>query len=124
MIEAYFSKLEDALRDFPGIRSYALTRKVYNLQQGVIGGKIVFEDVYSLEFIEVVDAGRDCKLKYRYQYMDEAQNLIFRCDNVLHHPLAHLGHHHKHTPGGVAESTGPDLAIVLFEISQIMHKKE
>jgi hypothetical protein len=39
MIEAYFSKLEDALRDFPAIRSYALTRKVYNLQQGFIRRK-------------------------------------------------------------------------------------
>ena len=49
MIEAYFSKLEDALRDFPAVRSYALTRKVYNLQQGFIGGKIVFENAHSLE---------------------------------------------------------------------------
>jgi hypothetical protein len=124
MIEAYFSKLEDALQDFPAIRSYALTRKVYNLQQGFIGGKIVFENAHSLEFVEVVDVERDGKMKYRYQYMDEAQNLIFRYDNAPHHRQVRSFPHHKHTPGAVAESQEPDLMAVLFEISKIAHKDE
>jgi hypothetical protein len=124
MIETYFSKLDDALRDFPAIRSYALTRKVYNHQQGFIDGKIVFENAHSLEFIEVVDVERGGKIKYRYQYTDEAQNLIFRCDNSSNNPQACSFQHHKHTPGGVAESQEPDLAAVLFEISRIMHKNK
>lgn len=123
MIEAYFSALENALRDFPAIRSYELTRKVYNLQQGFIGGKIAFENDHSLEFIEVVDVERDGKLKYRYQYMDQAKNLIFRYDNAPHHPQIRSFPHHKHLPEGLAESQEPTLMDVLFEISKKTHKK-
>jgi hypothetical protein len=124
MIEAYFSELEGELRDYPTIRSYALTRKVYNLQQGFIGGKIVFENAHSLEFVEVIDMEQSGKVKYRYQYMDEVQNLIFRYDNAPHHPDVRTFPHHKHTSGGVAESREPDLKDVLFEISRRERKDE
>lgn len=40
MIEEYFLKLENALRDFPNIRSYSLNKKIYNNRQGSISGKL------------------------------------------------------------------------------------
>jgi hypothetical protein len=123
-IEAYFSELEGVLRDFPSIRSYILTKKIYNLQQGFIGGKIVFENSHSLEFVEVVNVERAGKVKYRYQYMDAEQNLIFRYDNAPHHPETLSFPHHKHTLGGVRESQEPDLAEVLFEISRKNHTEK
>ena len=121
MIEAYFSRLEGILRDFPSIRSYTLTQKIYNLQQGFIGGKIVFENSHSLEFVEVVNQEQVGKVKYRYHYMDAEQNLIFRYDNAPHHPETRSFPHHKHTPGNVLESQEPGLAEVLFEISRKVH---
>jgi len=124
MIETYFSELEALLRDFPTIRSYALTRKVYNLQQGFIGGKLVFENGHSLEFVEVINGEQVGKVKYRYQYMDEAQNLIFRYDNAPHYPDILSFPHHKHTPDRVVESQEPDLQAVLFEISRMERKDE
>ena len=116
MIETYFSSLERVLQEFPTIRSYALSRKVYNLQQGYIGGKIVFENSHSLEFVEVINVEQAGKVKYRYQYMDESQTLIFRYDNAPHHPEIHSFPHHKHTSLGVQESQEPGLAEVLAEI--------
>jgi hypothetical protein len=63
MIEEYFSQVEKILGEFPVIRSYALNKKIYNNQQGMIGGKIVFENGNSLEFLEVVDTEREPKLR-------------------------------------------------------------
>jgi hypothetical protein len=42
MIEEYFLQVEKILREFPVIRSYALNKKIYNNQQGMIGGKNFF----------------------------------------------------------------------------------
>ena len=49
MIEAYFEQVEGVLREFANLQAYTLTRKVYNLQQGYIGGTITFEIGYHPE---------------------------------------------------------------------------
>lgn len=49
MIEAYFEQTERVLREFTNIRSYTLTRRVYNRQQGYIGGTLSFEASCRLE---------------------------------------------------------------------------
>ena len=117
MIEEYFLQVEQILREFPVIRSYALSKKVYNNQQGMIGGRIIFEDESSLEFLEVVDTEQENKLKYRYHYMDGSQKLIFRYDNAPHRPQINSFPHHKHTGQGVQVSQEPSLSVVLFEIA-------
>jgi len=86
MIEAYFEEVEGVLQDFPNICSYTLTKRIYNLQQGYIGGTITFDAGWRLEFMEVKDAEVAEKLKYRYQFMDEAHEPVFRYDNTPHHP--------------------------------------
>jgi len=120
MIEDYFSQLESLLRDFPTIRSYELTKKVYNIHQGHISGKILFENGRVLEFMEVVDIEQAGKVKYRYHYMDEARNLLFRYDNAPHHAEIDSFPHHKHTPDKVIVSQEPELRRILHEISQKM----
>ncbi|MBI5838556.1 MAG: hypothetical protein HZB19_00505 [Chloroflexi bacterium] len=122
MIEEYFLQVENVLREFPNIRSYALNKKVYNSRQGTIGGKVIFENEYSLEFVEVADTEQGIKTKYRYHYMDDAQNLIFRYDNAPHHPQIESFPHHKHLADNVQASQEPDLRIVLFEIMQYSKK--
>lgn len=122
MIEAYFTQVESTLRDFPNIRTYTLTKKVYNLKQGHIGGAIVFENGCRLEFVEVKDTELAGKLKYRYQYMDEEQGLIFRYDNAPHHVDVGTFPHHKHVLSGVQESREPTLHDILLEIIQLQRK--
>ena len=99
MIEEYFLQTVQILLVFPIIRSYTLSKKVFNNQQGMIGGKIVFENESSLEFLEVADTGQENKLKYRGRYMDGSQNLIFRYDNAPHHPQVNSYPHHTNTLG-------------------------
>jgi len=35
MIEAYFEHVEKTIQDFPDVRSYTLSKKVYNAKQGL-----------------------------------------------------------------------------------------
>ena len=124
MIEDYFSQVEALLREFPFVRSRALTHKVYNDYQGYISGKIVFENGSSLEFTEVVDTEQTAKVKYRYQYMDKKQALVFRYDNAPHHKAVKSFPHHRHTSDKVTDSQEPNLNDVLLEIATIQRGKK
>lgn len=124
MIEDYFLQVEEILREFPSIRSRVLTQKVYNHFQGYISGKIVFENGHSLEFAEVVDTEQTTKVKYRYQYMDEKQSLIFRYDNAPHHKEVKSFPHHRHTPNKVTDSNEPGLNNILLEIARNQRRKK
>ena len=118
MIEAYFSQIEAILCEFPTIRSYTLRKKVYNIKQGFISGSIVFENEYMLDFVEVKDAESSAKLKYRYQYMNQHHEVVFRYDNAPHHRQLKTFPHHKHLPQDIEESGEPNLFDVLLEIAQ------
>jgi len=118
MIEAYFFQIETVLNEFPTIRSYTLKKKVYNIKQGFISGSVVFENGYLLDFAEVKDAERPAKLKYRYQYMNEHNEVVFRYDNAPHHRQLKTFPHHKHLPEDIEESGEPILFDVLLEIAQ------
>ena len=124
MIEEYFLKIEEVLREFPSIRSRALTHKVYNHHQGYISGKIVFENGHSFEFIEVVDTEQDEKVKYRYQYMDKEFLLIFRYDNAPHHKKIKTFPHHKHVADKVTYSQEPDLQSIMIEITKFQRQEK
>lgn len=124
MIEDYFLRVEEVLREFPSIRSRILTQKIHNHYQGYISGKIIFENGYSLEFTEVVDTEQTIKIKYRYQYMDEKLSLIFRYDNAPHHKEVKSFPHHRHTPNKVTDSQEPGLSGILLEIARSQHKKK
>jgi len=120
MIEAYFDALEKNLRDIPVIQSYTLTKKLYNIYQGYIAGRVIFENCFSLHFVEVMDVEIGSKLKYRYQCMDAKQGLIFRYDNAPHHPEVDTFPHHKHVSLQIETSREPSLSSVLLEILRII----
>src|SRR3972149_4983587 len=124
MIEDHFLQIEKILREFPAIRSRVLTQKVYNHFQGYISGKIIFENGHSLEFAEVVDTEQTIKVKYRYQYMDAKQSLIFRYDNAPHHKEIKTFPHHRHIADKVTDSQEPDLHSILMEITQFQRRKK
>jgi len=85
MIEYYFSELEQKLQLFKNIKTYKLTKKIYNSKQGHITGRITFENNHRLDFAEVKNTDKHSKVKYRYHYMDRNQNQLFRYDNAPHH---------------------------------------
>ena len=119
MIATYFKLIDSLLQDFPIIVSYTLTKKIYNRKQGYIGGSITFENGHRLDFIEVKNVDADGKIKYRYQYMDAQQGLIFRYDNAPHHKHLRTFPHHKHAGGKTQERLEPTLHDVLIEIVQM-----
>jgi len=120
MIEGYFSQIERILQEFPNIRSLSVRKKVYNVKQGYIGGSAIFENGYRLDFIEVRDIEVRPKVKYRYQYMDECQNLIFRYDNAPHHRNIATFPHHKHTHN---EITHRSISFGIFSSDMSNHLK-
>lgn len=125
MIESYFEYFEKTIQDFPYVRSYTLSKKVYNAKQGFIRGVIQFEDDTRLEFIEVKDTDMIEKIKYRYQYMKKNNVMIFRYDNAPHHFHLQTFPHHKHVDENqVKESHESTVDEVLLEIAQQMRLQE
>lgn len=124
MIDAYFTELEQLLRQFAPIRSYSLKKKAYNAKYGCLTGTILFEHGARLDFMEVKNTDVAAKIKYRYHYMTSQEELIFRYDNAPHHRQLKTFPHHKHLPQGEQESDEPTLAAVLFEIARHERQKE
>jgi hypothetical protein len=78
-----------------------------------VDGKIVFYDATTLEFTESLTPEDH---KYRYQYMKADGSLIFRYDNIAHHPELSSFPSHKHYKNKIVESSIVDLKQVVEEI--------
>ncbi len=119
MIENYFSRLENLLLQFPNIQSHTIKKRIYNIRQGYIQGSIIFENGYRLDFVKVKQTDRHSKIKYRYQYMNSGNQLIFRYDNAPHHSDLSTFPHHKHVGEEAIKSNEPSLEDVLLEIAHL-----
>ncbi|MBE9196619.1 hypothetical protein IQ219_15190 [Synechocystis sp. LEGE 06083] len=119
MIQRYFSEIEKIISEFPNIRFYTLTQKVYNNCQGCISGSIVFDNNHRLDFVEVKNTDLEHKIKYRYHYMDDRQEIIFRYDNAPHHNHILTFPHHKHENNQIKLSNEPNLDEILLEITRL-----
>lgn len=124
MIERYFEEVENTISYFEKIRSYTLTKKIYNDKQGFISGTIIFDDESQLEFVEVKNVAFEEKIKYRYHYMDKEKKIIFRYDNAEHHKNIKTYPHHKHLKDSVVESLEQNLFDVLLEIEEMIQSKD
>jgi len=83
----------------------------------------MFADGSKLKFLEylVVEDEKLSRLSYRFNYVDEGGNLIFRYDNAPHYPEVRTFLHHKHLGDGrVVETEEPSLPRVLREILQLL----
>jgi hypothetical protein len=118
MIENYFSELEKIIRQFPNVRFVSITKKIYNIKQGYINGSIIFENDHRLDFVEVINSDNKSKIKYRYHYMNDNQEMIFRYDNAPHHTDLATFPHHKHEMDIIKASLEPSLYDVLLEVAQ------
>ncbi len=84
---------------------------------GIIGGSIAFKDGSVLHFKEVL-IGK--KRYYRFHYMDERNNLMYRWDNAPHYKELKTFPHHVHLPGGVKANKPVKLIDVLDKIESIV----
>jgi hypothetical protein len=118
MIEAYFAQIEQVLQAVPNTQNLTLRKTLYNDKQGYIAGSIVFDGGDRLDFAEVKNTDHAGKVKYRYQYMDAGQNMVFRYDNAPHHRQVATFPHHKHDREVIRDSREPSLEDVLLEIAE------
>jgi hypothetical protein len=125
MIDDYFENLEKTILDFKHIiNSYTIFKKAYNEKQGYIKGDIVFKGNSRLCLLEVKDTEIISKTKYRYQYMDKGNRLIFRYDNAFHHKELRTFPNHKHTNNEVCETLEPELFDILLDIQEFINLEQ
>ena len=82
-----------------------------------VDGRIVFSNDTVLEFTESINPDR---FKYRYHYMNSSGKLIFRYDNVPHHPEVSTFPNHKHYPDKIIGSGFINLKKVIEEIIEFI----
>jgi len=80
-------------------------------------GRVEFYNGSILEFTESITPDR---FRYRYQYMNTDGSLIFRYDNVPHHPEIASFPDHKHYSDKVVECEAVDLRQAIEEIISII----
>ena len=99
------------------IADRAIEFKEFDIDEGLIKGRILFIDGSALEFLEYLKG--DTSLKYRIHYMDNDGALLFRYDNAPHHKVSTFPHH-KHLPMDIIASHPPGLIDVIDEIEKII----
>jgi len=117
LISDYFQAVEKKAADMKIIADKAIEFKEFDIDEGLLKGKILFIDGSALEFLEYLKEGTS--LKYRFHYMDNGGALLFRYDNAPHHQVSTFPHH-KHLPMDVIASHPPGLIDVIDEIEKII----
>lgn len=120
MLNVHAATMEAAIGGCAVVVTYSLNAVQLSPGTGYVEGEITFVDGSRLvffDFLRQVSAGLD-REKYRYHFMDNSNQLIFRYDNAAHHPVVTTFPHHKHTPTGVTDSPAPSFAPVLVEVER------
>jgi hypothetical protein len=102
------------------IAEKAIEFREFDIDEGFTKGKILFIDGSALEFLEYLKG--EIRLKYRFHYMDENGELIFRYDNAPHHEVSTFPDH-KHTPEDVIASSPQELSTVIDEIERVVSSR-
>jgi hypothetical protein len=120
MIEQYFFNIERIISRFDTILTYSLQKRVINQNFGIISGSLRYSHGI-LDFLEVVrisDSGKPIKKKFKYHFRGLNNEMIFRYDNVPHHPDVESFPLHKHIGTKVVACNEPDLFEVISEIQE------
>ncbi len=121
MSKTHIIRIENILQSFSDIETSELKTKLFPSDILYINGSVIFKNGHQLAFTEVHDIGIIDKLKYRYQYMNKKQVMVFRYDNAFHHKDIDTYPHHKHTTTRIIACLEPTLYDILLEITQLMH---
>lgn len=117
MLENAIAQIEGAIRRSELVVVYDLAEMRLSANTGYIEGSITFTNGARLIFFEFLRqmATEPVREKYRYQFMDAYDRLIFRYDNAPHHSGMPSFPHHKHLPRMIAVSSAPPLVDVFIE---------
>lgn len=121
MIETYFEQLEEIINHSSLILRSDLEKIKFDDFSGIIRGRLHF-DKGILDFIDVLTTKNNpmyIKKKYKYHFMNAEGDLIFRYDNVPHHPELKSFPHHKHTQDKIFDAVEPSLILILTEIKNL-----
>ncbi len=116
-IDEYFIKTERVISDFDIVIKQKIEKKSTGDDFGIFKGTLFF-DFGKLDFIEVmrIVSESPIKIKYKYHFLNGNNEMIFRYDNVKHHPGISNFPHHKHTKEGIYPSNEPNFLTILTEI--------
>lgn len=117
MISDYFQQMETKSSEMRIISEKSIEFREFDIDEGFIKGTILFIDGSMLELMEYLIG--EIRLKYRFHYMNEMGQLIFRYDNAPHHKVSTFPDH-KHIAEGVIASSPQKLPDVLNEIEMFI----
>jgi hypothetical protein len=115
----YFRKIKNRIEKLEWLTERVSIDTEYDedADVGIIGGSITFKDGTIFHFKEVL---LEENVHYRFHYMDNKNNLIFRWDTAPHHKGLKTFPYHVHLPDGVKESKQVTLIGVLDRIEDIV----
>jgi len=122
----YLARLQDTIlsrREIEIEEMEIIDRSDQMGQSSEFYARLRFYDGSLLEFVEklVVERYTLVKSRYAYHYQQADGVLIFRYDNVPHHPEVETHPHHKHAGEDVLAARPLDLSEVLHEIDVILY---
>lgn len=122
LLNLYSQKLNSGIEKKLSPLSFALNLQYRSPHIAQISGYIIFRTGWILEFDEILEQEKTkvVKRKYRYHLMNKTKDLIFRYDNVAHHPEIKSYPDHKHAKNEVIESKNPGLLQVIDEIEALI----
>lgn len=122
MIRGYFSDVEKKLEECKWlIKKKSIEFSLVSEEMGIIKGKIVFVNNYSLDFRELVSAEHT---GYRFHFMNGDNRLIKRWDSAPHHKEIASFPFHLHTPEGVMKCDKVNLIEVIGSIETALSKEK
>ena len=126
LLSLYSQKLNSGIEEKLSPLAFELVFKYRSPHIAHISGYVVFRTEWILEFDEILEQRRTevIKLKYRYHLMDKSKQLLFRYDNVPHHPQIKSHPDHKHIKNAIIESSNPGLLQVVDEIEALIVKEK
>ena len=85
--------------------------------------RLRFHNDSQLTIVEkvIVERFTITKARYAYHYQQADGTLIFRYDNVPHHPEIKTHPHHKHIGDSIVATQPPDISEVLREIDALLY---
>ncbi len=122
----FIETIEKTLTSNPVILSSSIQRHFGPDSKTVyVKGSIVFIDSSVLELAIFAAESSNTVIidKYRFHYMSNQGEMLFRYDNAPHHPETLSYPHHKHIKNFVISSHLPNLKEILNEISAIILRK-
>jgi hypothetical protein len=131
-LKRYLAFVEDIVyaRKDVSVESF-LVEEIEPEATAIVEGRLRYWDGSLFKFIEhlVVYGAVLTKTRYAYHYQDGEDMLVFRYDNVAHHPEVATHPHHKHVRIGasanyvVVSASPPSFADVLHEIDAMMYRE-